>query len=94
MKFRASQPERREGLVLAIDRDQTALESYAVTVWLVAHWACFVLAWLEAFLPWAAAAVLAIVVGILRVSRSMKVRATAIFRLWRPWPRWPPPARC
>ena len=46
-------PLRAEHVILAIDRDQSALENYALTVWFVATMTCFVAATMPLSTPWA-----------------------------------------
>lgn len=57
MAYRGADVEERPGLVLAIDRDQTALENYTVAVFVVITGTCFIAASLP-FLPWVLSAII------------------------------------
>lgn len=47
--FRAKGPTPKAGIVITIDRDQTALESYAMAIWLTFVSSCFAIAILTSF---------------------------------------------
>lgn len=42
--LRGSRPERRPGLILAIDRDQSALENVAISAWIILTTTCYLAA--------------------------------------------------
>lgn len=49
--FRAVGPKPRRGIVMAVDRDQSALESYSMAVWLTLTSSCLAFAMLNRVLP-------------------------------------------
>lgn len=58
-RFRSSGPKPQAGLVLGIDRDQSAIESYTVAAWTMVSGTCFAFELLDRVLISPAAAVLA-----------------------------------
>ncbi|HUP50453.1 MAG TPA: hypothetical protein VNA04_16890 [Thermoanaerobaculia bacterium] len=56
--FRSIGPKERPGIVLAVHRDQSALENHAVGAWLMGSLTCFSFGILERFMTWPAAAIL------------------------------------
>lgn len=51
LRLRDARPEPREGLVLIVDRDQTAAEHHGVSIWLVLTVTCYLAATLFARWP-------------------------------------------
>jgi len=63
LRMRGAKPQPREGLMLVVDRDQTAAEHHCVSLWIVATVACYIAATLLASWPIAAAFPLAFVLA-------------------------------
>ena len=55
LRLRGARPEPREGLVLVIDRDQTAYEQHGVALWICLTVTCYLTVTLFASLPTVAA---------------------------------------
>lgn len=51
LRLRNAKPEPREGLILVVDRDQTAVEHHGVSLWVLLTLACYVAATLFASWP-------------------------------------------
>ena len=41
LRLRAAKPEPRDGLILVVDRDQTAIEHHAISLWIVLTVTCY-----------------------------------------------------
>ena len=63
LRLRNAKPERREGLMLVVDRDQTAIEHHGISLWIVLTATCYVAATLFAAWPVALALPVAFVVA-------------------------------
>ncbi|HUP45003.1 MAG TPA: hypothetical protein VM779_05775 [Thermoanaerobaculia bacterium] len=63
--LRRSRSEIREGLVLGIDRDQNAVESYTVGIWLTANASLFLLAFFQPYIFRPVAPVVAFLVTVI-----------------------------
>jgi len=51
LRMRSAKPEPREGLILVVDRDQTAAEHHGISLWIVLTVTCYVAATLFAAWP-------------------------------------------
>jgi hypothetical protein len=63
IRLLGARPERREGLILIVDRDQTAFEHHGVSLWVFLMSTCYVATTLFRALPLAAAFALALPVA-------------------------------
>jgi hypothetical protein len=63
LRLRGAKPEPREGLMMVVDRDQTAFEHHGVSLWIVATVACYLAASLFRALPLPAALLVSIPVA-------------------------------
>lgn len=80
LRLRGARPEPREGLVLIVDRDQTAFEHHGISLWIVLTLACYAAGTLFSSWPLAAAIVPSVLLGAAAVVVPMCVSGLMLRR--------------
>lgn len=83
LRLRRAKPEIDPGALLMVDRDQSQLEYYCLSLWMLLTLTCFLAAWCFPGWPPAAALVVAFPIALAAVSAGIVVAALTIGPLWR-----------